>query len=162
MSASDWLRNTRGEWYVVAQAGLMAAVLCAPLLDGRGIGRSAPFRDPTVIAGGTLIVAGLALLILGSVGLGSNLSPFPKPKDMSCLVESGIFSIVRHPIYTGITVCAFGWSLASNSIAAFAAALALLTFFDFKARREERWLEAKFPGYAAYKAKVKKLIPFVY
>src|SRR5215813_11104531 len=31
-----------------------------------------------------------------------------------------------------------------------------------QARREERWLEEKFPGYAAHKSRVKKLIPFVY
>lgn len=162
MSATNWLRNARGEWYVVAQAGLMAAVLFAPMLDGRAIGRSTPFTDVTVIAGGTLCIVGLAFMLLGSVGLGKNLSPFPKPRDVSSLVETGIFSVVRHPIYTGITLCALGWSLACHSTAAFVVALALLTFFDFKARREERWLEAKFSGYAAYRARVRKLIPWVY
>lgn len=162
MSARDWLHNARGEWYVVAQAGLMAAVLFAPMLDGRAFDRNALFMDPTVIAGGTLCIAGLAFLVLGSVGLGSNLSPFPKPKDVSSLVETGVFSIVRHPIYTGITLCAFGWSLACHSIAALVATLVLLTFFDLKARREERWLGAKFSSYAAYRERVRKLIPFVY
>jgi protein-S-isoprenylcysteine O-methyltransferase Ste14 len=56
----------------------------------------------------------------------------------------------------------FGWSLLWGSVAAFVAALALLIFFDLKARREERWLEAKFSGYTAYKQRTKKLIPFVY
>lgn len=159
MSGTDWLHNERGEWYVAAQAGLMAAVLAAPMLDGRA---SISWSDATGIAGGIFIIFGLAFMILGSVGLGRNLSPFPKPKDTSSLVETGVFAIVRHPIYTGITLCAVGWSLASNSIAAFAAALVLLAFFDFKARREERWLQAKFSSYEAYKARVKKLIPLVY
>jgi protein-S-isoprenylcysteine O-methyltransferase Ste14 len=159
MSGTDWLRNERGEWYVAAQAGLMAAVLAAPLLDGRA---SFSWSDMTVIAGGTIIALGSVFMILGSVGLGRNLSPFPKPKDISSLVETGVFAIVRHPIYTGITLCAIGWSLASQSIAAFVVALVLLLFFDFKARREERWLRAKFASYEAYRARVKKLIPLVY
>jgi len=35
-------------------------------------------------------------------------------------------------------------------------------FFDLKSRREEAWLVAAYPGYAAYRARVRKLIPFVY
>ena len=65
-------------------------------------------------------------------------------------------------IYSGFSLAAFGWSLIWNSIAALVAALLLLAFFDIKARREECWLEEKFPGYAAYKSRVKKLIPFLY
>lgn len=163
MSGTDWLRNARGEWYLVAQTALFAAVLAAPLFDGRAVGHSGLLSDINVIAGGALFTVGLACLVLGSVGLGKrNLSPFPKPKDGSSLVQTGIFSVVRHPIYTGLSLCAFGWSLASHSFAAFIAALVLLTFFDLKARREERWLEAKFLGYAEYKVRVKKLMPFVY
>jgi protein-S-isoprenylcysteine O-methyltransferase Ste14 len=31
-----------------------------------------------------------------------------------------------------------------------------------KARREERWLAEAYPGYAGYKRRTRKLIPFVY
>ena len=40
MSASDWLRNTRGEWFVIAQTALMLAVVFAPKLEGRNFFRS--------------------------------------------------------------------------------------------------------------------------
>ncbi len=114
-------------------------------------------------AGGFLCVVGLTFVVLGSIGLGrKNLSPFPKPNERSSLVENGVFAIVRHPIYSGFSLLAFGWSLGWTSVAALIAALALLALFDLKARREERWLEAKFPRYAAYKTRVKKLIPLVY
>ena len=158
MSTSDWLRNTRGEWFVIAQAALLLAVVVAPKLDGRSVSWSG-LADA---AGGLLCIAGLGFVVLGSIALGRNLSPFPKPKEKGTLVESEIFSIVRHPIYTGFSLFAFGWSLVWNSIAALIAALVLLVFFDIKARREERWLEEKFTGYAAYKERVKKLVPFVY
>jgi hypothetical protein len=38
-------------------------------------------------------------------------------------------------------------------------ALIGLVFFDFKSRREEQWLKAKFPGYGEYQKRVRKLIP---
>ena len=143
---------------MLAQTALMLAVLVAPKLDRRKVFRS----GISGAAGGLLCVAGLGFAVLGSIALGRNLSPFPKPKEKATLVESGIFSVVRHPIYGGFSLAAFGWSLLWNSIATLIAALLLLAFFDIKARREERWLEEKFTGYAAYKSRVKKLIPFVY
>ena len=159
MSRKDWLHNSRGEWYVIGQAVLILAVLFAPKLDGR----AASWFDIAVIAGGALCLVGLGFVLLGSFGLGrNNLSAFPKPRDNSTLVTSGIFSIVRHPIYSGFIFLTFGWSLIWGSVAAFVAASALLIFFDLKARREERWLEAKFSGYTAYKQRIKRLIPFVY
>ena len=159
MSRKDWLHNSRGEWYVIGQAVLILAVLFAPRLDGR----AASWFDTAVIAGAALCLIGLGFVLLGSLGLGrNNLSAFPKPRDNSSLVTSGIFSVVRHPIYSGFIFLSFGWSLIWGSVAAFVAAFALLIFFDLKARREERWLEAKFSGYTAYKQRIKKLIPFVY
>lgn len=157
MSNNTWVRNLRGEWYVIAQAVLFAALLLAPILDGH-IGSRIPF-----VAGGLLCAIGLGFIVFGTINLGRrNLSPFPKPKENATLVERGIFSIVRHPIYSGFIFFSFGWSLVWQSVAALIAAAVLLVFFDIKARREERWLEAKFNAYAAYKKRVKKLIPLVY
>jgi protein-S-isoprenylcysteine O-methyltransferase Ste14 len=159
MTRKDWLHNSRGEWYVIGQAVLIVTVLFAPRLDGR----APSWFDIAVITGGTLCLVGLAFVLLGSFGLGRrNLSAFPRPKDHATLVKSGIFSLVRHPIYSGFIFFSCGWSLLWGSVAAFVATVAVLIFFDLKARREERWLEAKFSGYAAYKQRIKKLIPFVY
>ncbi|MBV9297946.1 MAG: hypothetical protein JO066_03145 [Verrucomicrobia bacterium] len=93
MSARDWLHNTRGEWFVIVQTALMLAVLVSPKLDGRNVFWS----DMTRAAGGLLCIVGLGFIVLGSIALGRNLSPFPKPKEKATWVESGIFSVVRHP-----------------------------------------------------------------
>jgi|SRR5919108_4098280 protein-S-isoprenylcysteine O-methyltransferase Ste14 len=157
MSNNTWLHNSRGEWYLIGQAVLTLAFLFAPTLDGH-IGGQA-----TTITGGFLCAVGLGFIILGTVGLGRrNLSPFPKPREDASLVESGIFAVVRHPIYSGFVSFAFGWSVLWQSFAALIAAIGLFLFFDIKARREERWLEEKFSGYAAYRKRVKKLVPFLY
>jgi protein-S-isoprenylcysteine O-methyltransferase Ste14 len=156
MSGRDWLGNRRGEWYVIAQAVLMSAALFAPILDGRfGTGIA-------LAAGAALCLSGLAFVVIGSVRLGRNLSPFPKPTDEGRLVREGVFSLVRHPIYSGFIFLTLGWSLVWSSVAALIGALILLAFFDIKARREERWLETTFAEYPGYRQKVKKLIPFVY
>jgi protein-S-isoprenylcysteine O-methyltransferase Ste14 len=162
MSRSNWLHNRRGEWYVVAQISLMLAVALAPNLGAHRSHQSGSCSDVTFAGGAMFCIIGSGFVVLGSVALGRNLSPFPAPKEGSRLVESGIFSIVRHPIYSGLSLLAFGWSSVCNSLPALVSALALLAFFDIKARREERWLEEKFSGYAAYKVRVKKLIPFLY
>jgi hypothetical protein len=40
----------------------------------------------------------------------------PQAKKNGTLVESGIFSVVRHPIYSGFSLAAFGWSVLWNSL----------------------------------------------
>ena len=45
---------------------------------------------------------------------------------------------------------------------ALAWACLLSVFLDLKSRREESWLLARFPTYAAYRRRVRKLIPFIY
>jgi protein-S-isoprenylcysteine O-methyltransferase Ste14 len=159
MSSSSWLRNARGEWYVVAQFALLIGLFAAPAFDGRPFSWS----RSTAVAGAVLCLVGLGFVVLGSIGLGRrNLSPFPKPKDEGMLIKSGIFSVVRHPIYSGFVLFALGWSLVWSSAMTLIAALLLLVFFDVKARREEGWLQEKFPDYHAYRLRVKKLIPFLY
>jgi len=162
MNARDWIRNTRGEWYVLAQGVLALLVLLAPIIDGR-----APSLDPrtataTAIAGAILCVIGLAFAASGSRSLGRNASPFVRPKDDAHLVETGVFSIVRHPIYAGLSLLALGYSLIWTSIAALVATVAFFILLDMKSRSEERWLQEKFDSYGRYKVRVRRLIPFVY
>ena len=41
-------------------------------------------------------------------------------------------------------------------------AVVALVFFTLKSRREEAWLQERFDGYAAYRARTRRLIPWVY
>ena len=38
----------------------------------------------------------------------------------------------------------------------------LFALVDLETRREESWLSEKLSGYAAYRKKVRKLVPFIY
>ena len=63
---------------------------------------------------------------------------------------------------SGLTFIAFGWGFWLHSWLTIGYALALFVFFDVKSRYEERLLLEKFPEYAAYRKRVRKLVPFVY
>ncbi len=77
-------------------------------------------------------------------------------------METGEYAIVRHPIYSGVSLIALGWALARRSPLVLGYALMLFLFFDIKSRREEDWLRQKFPNYSGYQRRVKKLVPFLY
>ena len=94
--------------------------------------------------------------------LGSNLTAVPYSKEEGTLIETGPYRLVRHPIYCGIILIAFGWALLVHGWLTLGYAFIMLVFFDIKSRREEKWLKAKYPGYEAYQKRVRKLIPFVY
>jgi protein-S-isoprenylcysteine O-methyltransferase Ste14 len=78
------------------------------------------------------------------------------------MADEGVYGIVRHPMYGGVTLAALGWSLFALSPLGVLLSMGLFAFFDRKAAQEEIWLAEKYPGYADYKQRVKKLIPFVY
>jgi len=109
-----------------------------------------------------LLLAGLAVCLVAAFHLGSNLTPLPHPRDDARLVVSGLYRFVRHPIYFGVLLMAFGWALYVQGWLTLGYAGLLVVFFDLKARREEAWLLKRFPEYADYRKRVRKLIPFVY
>lgn len=158
----NWWKGRRGEWYVVAQAALFLLILLGPRAGPESPQEESPFGSIALVIGVGLIIAGALLAVAGCIGLGKNLTPLPRPKETATLVQSGPYRIVRHPIYSGLIIAVWGWALAAHDWLLVGYALALFVFFDVKSRREELWLKEKFPEYAAYQARVRKLIPFVY
>jgi protein-S-isoprenylcysteine O-methyltransferase Ste14 len=78
------------------------------------------------------------------------------------LRTDGLYGVVRHPIYLGLLLMAAGFSLATTPWGLLVTAL-LAVVLDLKRRVEERWLDATYPQYAAYRAAVPHaLIPYVY
>jgi protein-S-isoprenylcysteine O-methyltransferase Ste14 len=150
----------RGEGWVAIQFLLFGLIGLAGML---GPDWGEPWLTPGRAIGAVLLVAGLLLAVLGLVQLRpANLAAVPHPRPGGWLVDTGVYSIVRHPVYTGLIAAAIGWSLLRASGPALVLGLLLGLFFDLKARREERWLAAAYPGYSAYRRRVRKLVPFVY
>jgi len=149
----------RGEGWVAIQVALFALLALAGTV---GPAWGDPWLAAGRVAGTILLAAGLVIIALGLLGLRENLTAVPRPVEGGRLIDTGVYGLVRHPIYTGIATAAAGWGLLAASPPALVVALVILLFFDAKSRREEAWLLAAYPGYAAYRRRVRKLIPFVY
>jgi protein-S-isoprenylcysteine O-methyltransferase Ste14 len=143
---------------VAIQGLLLVAIAAAGLL---GPAWTNGIRVATSIGGALLIAGGLALAVRGIRDLREALTPLPYPRADADLVETGVYARVRHPIYGGLVVAAAGWGLLTASPAALAGTALLLGFFELKSRREEAWLEDRFAGYAAYRARTRRLIPWI-
>ncbi len=161
MSAHPWWKGRRGEWYVGMQAVLFGLVIFGPTGTGLPAWPS-PLAAIATPLGLALVAIGGLIAAAAALKLGPNLTPLPHPKDDSTLVDTGLYGLVRHPIYCGLILAALGWALYVQGWLTLAWALVLLVFFDIKSRREEAWLLARFPAYADYRRRVRKLIPFLY
>lgn len=146
----------RGGLWLLAQLPLMVSAYGVPCwLDTLASGTQRWI-------GLALFAAGIALGGWSRVALGASFTAFPKPVEGGAQVAQGPYRWVRHPIYSGIILSSAGWALAWQSIAGAILTAALLVFFDMKARREEKWLEAAYADYADYRRRTRKLIPFLY
>jgi protein-S-isoprenylcysteine O-methyltransferase Ste14 len=150
----------RGEGWVVIQFILLALVALAGLVTGNAWG--SPLANLTSLVGLALMAGGAALVGRGLMDLGGNLTPVPFPRDDARLVDSGVYALVRHPLYGGLIVTAVGWSLVSASPPALLLSGGLAVFFDLKSRREEVWLRERYAEYPAYVTRTKRLLPWVY
>jgi len=99
----------RGEGWVLVQAALLAGVVVTGLAGAR-----LP-KNLQAAAAVIAVVSGCAGLLLAASAvatLGKSGSPFPRPPAASQLKESGVFALVRHPIYGGVLLLSLAWSLA--------------------------------------------------
>jgi protein-S-isoprenylcysteine O-methyltransferase Ste14 len=144
----------RGGRWVAGQFILMAAVLAL------GVVFPGSARHPaSLLFGVALGGCGAFIGIAGVRALGANRTAFPRPKAQAALVEHGIYSRIRHPLYTSVMLLALGWAAGWQSWPALLAALTLIAWLVAKARREERWLREKFPAYTDYARRVPPFLP---
>jgi protein-S-isoprenylcysteine O-methyltransferase Ste14 len=158
---SSWA-GQRGEGYVVIQLVLIGVVLLGPRTYPGLSEWSATALQLALPAGIALIALGAGLIAWGIVALGRNLTAVPRPKQGATLVERGPYRIVRHPMYTGAILIAFGWAFAVHGSLTLLYACMVVAFLALKTAREERWLREELPGYVDYERRVRRLIPFVY
>jgi protein-S-isoprenylcysteine O-methyltransferase Ste14 len=110
-----------------------------------------------------LTAAGFLFTWWARIHLGRLWSSLVTKKAGHHVVDTGPYSLVRHPIYSGIILAAFATAIEKGtSFAVLGAATIALAFYT-KARREERFLREELGenAYDAYARKTPMLMPFV-
>lgn len=147
----------RDPW-VWGQLVLVTLVLAGAPWVGRRLGVVG--HRPRLVVAGLVLALGIAVVVRGVADLGRSLTPATQPLPEGVLVTTGIYGLVRHPIYLGLILVMGAWTLgAAGWLAGACVSGAALAFFDGKARVEERWMQARFPGYAQYARTTPRLIP---
>jgi len=78
-------------------------------------------------------------------------------------VDTGLYGIVRHPMYSATLLLFLSMPLVLGSLYAFLIFLVYPPLIIKRIKDEEALLEKELRGYTAYKQKVKyRLIPFVW
>src|SRR5689334_2542271 len=96
--------------YVLTQSAIILAIaLSTPFVH---------IKAPTWIhyIGILLLIAGLIIMLISGKQLGAALSPAITPNPNAQLITTGIYSIVRHPMYCGVIMLVIGWSLFRGSL----------------------------------------------
>lgn len=161
--SAQWWRGEKGEYWVLGQTVLSVGFLLLPVYPAIALANLSPIwkYGDWGLTGIFGLIAAL-LLLSGSFELGENLTPLPHPKHDGELVTSGVYGVVRHPIYSGVIFLEIAYSCWKLSLSHVIGAIILLLFFDIRARKEESWLSTKFSDYELYRSQVKKLIPWIY
>ena len=124
--------------------------------------RPQPFPYGVQLAGVVITVLGVAFAIWARFTLGRNWGMPMTLREQPDLVTGGPYAFVRHPIYTGIIFAMLGTGLTFGAWYFFVLVIAF-GYFLISTQREEKDMTAHFPdAYPAYKARTKRLIPFVY
>ena len=102
-----------------------------------------------------IIIIAFIIMLVSIKELGRNLSPFPRPKNNSNLVTTGIYRFTRHPMYYSLIFISIGVFIIKLSIYYLFLTISLALIIKFKIALEEKYLMNKFKNYLFYKNKVK-------
>ncbi len=110
----------------------------------------------TTSLGWILVTVGAAPLLVGHLYVGMR-SHFPSVKDT--LVRNGLYAYIRHPIYASYFLMSGGLFLVNPAVTT--VAMVAYAFYDFlqAARREEKLMAGRLPGYDQYIAETPSFIP---
>lgn len=146
---------------VVKLSGLM--FLAGFVLAGLGV-RFHWYVLPTGVVIGAAVVFLLAYMLYAEV-LRENtyLSRTIEVQENQKVIDTGLYSLVRHPMYGATLLLFLSMPLVLGSVYSFLIFLAYPFIIAKRIKHEEKFLEEKLDGYREYKQKVKyRVIPYIW
>ena len=119
---------------------------------------------PTVVVIPAAIILVIAYILYAEV-LRENtyLSRTVEVQKNQKVIDTGLYGIVRHPMYSATLLLFLSMPLILGSIFSFLIFLAYPFIIGARIKDEEKFLEKELEGYSEYKSKVKyRLIPFIW
>lgn len=130
-----------------------------------GLNRRFGWSDlPKSVITGAAVVFLFGYLLFGEV-LRENayLSRTIEVRKDQKVVDSGLYGIARHPMYSATVLMFLSMPLILNCIYSFVIMLAYIPLIIKRIRNEEVFLEKELQGYSEYKKKVKyRLLPYIW
>jgi protein-S-isoprenylcysteine O-methyltransferase Ste14 len=112
--------------------------------------------------GAAVTIAGLLFAVWAREHLGRNWSRSVTIKQGHELITTGPYSVVRHPIYTGILTGFLGMAIAISQVRGFIVFILFFLAFWIKLRMEEQWMRSQFgETYATYAHRTAALVPYL-
>ena len=146
---------------VVKLSGLM--FLAGFIVAGLGFRFSWYCLPIWAVIGATILFLAAYLLYAEVLRENTYLSRTIKVQENQKVIDTGLYGIVRHPMYSATLLLFLSMPLVLGSVYAFLIFLAYPLIIAKRIRHEEAFLEKELPGYAEYKQKVKyRIIPFIW
>lgn len=115
------------------------------------------------ILGFVMVLSGALLSFYGKIQMRESWSAYTKPNEKIVIVDKGLYSIVRHPIYLFSIIMTIGTFLVFPFYWNLMCAVLMILLYILKMKSEEKMLINLFPQYKNYIKRVKyRLIPFLY
>jgi protein-S-isoprenylcysteine O-methyltransferase Ste14 len=133
-------------------------------LDARRFGWSPEFPSWTAVVGTLLSVLAFVILF-GALKENTFAAPVVKMQRErgQKVISTGLYSIVRHPMYSGAVLLFLGGPLLLGSLYGLAMGFLLILTIAVRSLGEEAMLKQELEGYNEYMKKVRwRLIPFVF
>ena len=109
----------------------------------------------------TLCAIGLGWCWWARIHLGNLWSAGVTRREGHRVIDTGPYSVVRHPMYTGSFLAMFAFAATRARLGAWLMALLLAVIFSCKALLEERFLREELGAtYDAYRQRVPMFLPF--
>lgn len=154
-----WRKHER-EWTFYVVAIPFKAMIAASIVEH--ISTHTQPSIPAVISGSLLAAAGIVVRVCGHLQLNGAFSQYVEKRPGQRLVQSGMYTKIRHPMYVGSIFLFIGMPLVVAAKWAWVLSAVGMVGIIFRIRKEETFLARELVGYREYMRNTWRLLPYVF